>query len=92
MLSSSTIFDAVNVPGPNTRLAIARTYLYQCVIRVQAVKFQLRYNGIAIRRKRVVLNQYLAALAFGPEKTDHHQVQIDRQRIGDHHFKRACAN
>ena len=60
--------------------------------RIEAVEAHLRFDRIAVGRKRAGLDQDRVALARRPVEADHHQVQVGRQRIHRHHFRRLRAD
>ena len=50
------------------------------------MQFQVRNDGVTVGRKCVLFNQYPVARSVGPEKGDHHQMEVHRQRIHGHYF------
>ncbi len=81
--------DALDhILGSQCTLAGPRLNFDQMPLRLEAVKFELRNDGVAVRRKRRTLDQHGIARRVGPEETDHHQVQIHREGVHGNDFVR----
>ena len=64
----------------------------QRIGRIEAMEADLRFDGVAVGRKRVFLDEDRGSFFRGPIKTDHHQMQVRRQRIHRHDFARLGAD
>ena len=66
--------------------------LDQCVGRIAAVEAHLRFQRVAVGRKRAGLHQDRVPLRRRPVEADHHQVQVRRQRVHRDDFRRLRAD
>jgi hypothetical protein len=70
----------------NQRPAFPGRHFQQAFSRIEAVKAQLGFHRVSVGGKGVPLDQDLAARPFGPEKADHHEMEIDGERVHDRNF------
>jgi hypothetical protein len=53
---------------------------------------EVRVNGVSVRGKCALLDEYFVAFAFGPIEARQHQMQIDCERVHCDDFAQACAS